>query len=210
MSQNLPSRRVTLKEKKEKSFLEPIETIIFNIRGQKVILDMDLAQLYGVSTKRLNEQVKRNADRFPSDFAFYLTLEDFKDLKCQVDGFNNTVNRSQFATGSQKHRDPRFLPWAFTEHGAIMAANVLNSLQAIKMSVFVVRAFVKLREQLLNQKELEERLTNIENILLAHDGSIRELYEKIRPLLIPTMKPKRKIGFDLKEKQARYGRKKNF
>lgn len=195
-----------MKEKKEEFFLEPIETVIFAIRGQKVILDTDLARLYGVPTKRLNEQVKRNADRFPSDFAFCLTFEEFENLKSKIDTTKDPSNRSQFATGSQRHRDPRYLPWAFTEHGAIMAANVLNSTQAIKMSVFVVRVFIKLREQLLDQKELEERLTNIENILLSHDGSIRDLYERIRPLLLPKKREpsRRPIGFKLSEKGAKY------
>ena len=107
-----------------------IETFIYTIRGQKVILDADLARIYGVTTKRLNEQVKRNIKRFPFDFMFEVMPEELND-----------VNRSQFATGSQKHRDPKFLPYAFTEHGAIMVANVLNSPSAVEMSVFVVRAF---------------------------------------------------------------------
>jgi hypothetical protein len=195
-----------LKKKKEEYYLEPIENIIFSFRGQKVILDTDLARLYGVPTKRLNEQVKRNADRFPLDFAFCLSSEEFESLKLKIDAMKGPFNRSQFATGSQRHRDPRYLPWAFTEHGVIMAANVLNSTQAIKMSVFVVRVFIKLREQLLDRKELEERLTNIENILLSHDGSIRGLYERIRPLLLPKKEiPRKRIGFKLSEKREKYG-----
>ena len=113
--------------------------------------------------------------------------------------------RSQFATASK--RNIRFLPYAFTEHGAIMAANILNSPQAIQMSVFVVRAFVKMREALISRSELERRLLRIENVLLAHDESIRELYDQIRPLLLPLPDPpKRRIGFEAKEAAARYAK----
>ncbi len=115
--------------------VEQVENRIMTVRGQKVMLDTDLAELYGVPTKRLNEQVKRNPSRFPPDFVFRLNREE-------VEG----VNRSQFATGSQKHRDPRFPPFAFTEHGAIMAATVLNSPSAVGMSVDV-GAFTRMRKQ---------------------------------------------------------------
>ena len=119
-----------------------IEQAIFFIRDQKVILDGDLARIYGVPTKRLNEQVKRNRKRFPDDFAFQLTGAEFANWKSQfatssqqlLDSHTDYLNRSQIATGSQKHRDPRFLPYAFTEHGAIMAANVLNSRRAVQMN----------------------------------------------------------------------------
>src|SRR6185437_9269023 len=126
--------------------LVPVEHItrsILVLRGQKVLLDAELAALYGVTTKRLNEQVKRNAERFPEDFLFRLRSDEVEAL-----------NRSHFATGSQKHRDPRFPPYAFTEHGAIMAATVLNSPRAVEMSVYVVRAFVRLRELLASNTAL--------------------------------------------------------
>lgn len=139
-----------------------IDCLIVTVRGQKVILDMDLAAIYGVSTKRLNEQFKRNADRFPLDFAFQLTLNEWSAIKTQADA---KKNRSQFATGSQKHRDPRHPPYAFTEHGAIMAANVLNSPQAVRMSVFVVRAFVKLRATLTDGRDLARKLAAVESEL---------------------------------------------
>jgi hypothetical protein len=113
----------------------PLESLILSLRHQKVILDADLAGLYGVPTKALNQALKRNLERFPEDFCFQLTLAEWEDL-----------NRSHFVTGSQRHRDPRFLPRAFTEHGALMAANVLNSPEAVKMSVYVVRAFIKQRD----------------------------------------------------------------
>ena len=112
--------------------LQKIAPLIHEIRGERVILDSDLARIYGVTTKRLNEQVKRNADRFPEDFAFRLSESEYDSLRSQfvTSSSSGLPNRSQFATGSQKHRDPRYLPYAFTEHGAIMAANVLNSKEA--------------------------------------------------------------------------------
>jgi hypothetical protein len=157
-----------------------------------VILDTDLARIYGVATKRLNEQVRRNPDRFPGDFVFELAPQELAAL------------RSQNAT-SKGRGGSRYLPNAFTEHGAIMAANVLNSGKAVEMSIFVVRAFVKMREQLLSRAELEARLAQIENVLLSHDDRIRDLYDKIRPLLLPPPDPPRKrIGFGVKESRARY------
>ena len=131
----------------------------------------DLAALYGVPTKRLNEQVKRNSSRFPPDFAFRLTPEEAEEL-----------NRSQNATGSQKHRDPRFSPYAFTEHGAIMAANVLNSRRAVEASVYVVRAFVRLRHELTLRKELAHKLGELEQRIDTHDAAIRGLMAAIRQL----------------------------
>ena len=188
-------------------------TRIITLRGQKVILDSDLAAIYGVETKRLNEQVRRNADRFPPDFMFQLTALELANLKSQIaisssqpiDSQDVKLNRSQIATGSSKHRDPRFLPYAFTEHGAIMAATVLNSPQAVQMSVFVVRAFVKMREQILNRAEWEKRLTDIEGTLMGHDAALRDLYQKIRPLLLaPPPPPRKRIGFSVTEKRAKY------
>lgn len=174
--------------------IRAVEAVILNIRGQKVILDADLARIYGVATKVLNQAVKRNTERFPADFLFRLTPQESEDVWSQI--AIASTNRSQTVTGSQKHRDPRFLPNAFTEHGAIMVATVLNSPQAVRMSVFVVRAFVKMREYLLNRAELEKRLTNIEKTLLAHDTALRDIYQKIRPLLLPPPEPPRKqIGF---------------
>jgi hypothetical protein len=200
------------------------DEIIRTIRGQKVILDSDLARIYGVEVKRLNEQVKRNRDRFPADFAFQLTAQEVAALRSQIATLHPqhandkevTGNRSQIATGSFKHRDPRFRPHAFTEHGAIMAATVLNSPKAVEMSVFVVRAFVKMREQLLTTATLAQRLAEVERTLLTHDAALRDLYQKLRPLLLPTPEPPRKsIGFGachakpdgrsmVKERRAQY------
>ncbi len=170
---------------------EFVQDLIFTVRDERVILDADLAALYGVETKRLNEQVRRNAERFPDDFAFRLTREELTEL------------RSQNATFRRRHY--RYLPYAFTEHGSIMAANILISRKAVDMSVFVVRAFVRIRQELLSRMELEKRLDQIEKILLVHDDSLKDLYQKIRPLLLPPEKKgKRKLGFQVDEKKARY------
>lgn len=184
---------------------DSLGALIFTIRGRRVMLDADLASIYGVQTRRLNEQVRRNAERFPGDFMFQLTWQEAADLKSQIATSNTVGMRSQIATAYK--RNIRYMPYAFTEHEAIMAANVLNSSEAIRMSVFVVRAFVKMREALISRSELEKRLLRIENILLAHDESIRELYDQIRPLLLPPPNPPgRKIGFEVKESKASYGK----
>ncbi|OGW60219.1 MAG: hypothetical protein A2V83_02350 [Nitrospirae bacterium RBG_16_64_22] len=175
---------------------------ILYVRGCRVILDADLARIYGVPTKRLNEQVKRNADRFPSDFAFQLTNQEVADLKPQIAVSNESNNRSQIATGSQKHRDPRFPPYAFTEHGAIMAANVLNSPQAVKMSVFVVRAFVGLRQMLASNAGLARKLEALEK---KHDAQFKVVFDAIRQLMAPPEKARRKIGFRVGERMPGYG-----
>ena len=153
----------------------PVETIqdrILLIRGQKVILDSDLAALYEVPTKRLNEQVKRNRGRFPEDFMFQLTPEEKNEVVANCDHLRNL-------------KYYRGLPYAFTEHGALMAANVLNSDRAVKMSIYVIRAFVRLREVFSLNQILQGQLAEIEKILLDHEGALRDLYEKIKPLLIP-------------------------
>lgn len=138
-----------------------IESRIFLIRGQKTMLDADLAELYGVETRRLNEQVRRNSERFPEDFMFQLSEEEFANLK------------SQFATSSWGGR--RKLSYAFTEHGAIMAASVLNSPHAIEISVHVVRAFVHMRELVTGHKELAQKLAQLERKVGAHDKAIAEI-----------------------------------
>ena len=183
----------------------PIESVIHSIRSERVILDADLASLYGVTTKRLNEQVKRNSHRFPSDFLFRLTKVELDQLTSRAVKPDTPVNRSQNATGSQKHRDPRFLPYAFTEHGALMAANVLNSSRAVAMSVQVVRAFVRLRAMLASNKELAQKLAELERKLEGHDQAIHNLFEAIRRLLNPPEPGPKKIGFHVKERTLRYG-----
>jgi hypothetical protein len=161
---------------------ERIEKAIIVIRGQKVLLDWDLADLYGVTTARLNEQVKRNQDRFPDDFMFRLTPKEFKNLM------------SQSATSSSSWGGRRKLPMAFTEHGAVMAANVLNSPIAVAASIQVVRTFVRLREILASHKDLARKLDELEK---KYDSQFRLVFEAIRQLMLPAPHPdnKRKIGF---------------
>jgi hypothetical protein len=163
----------------------PIERQIRLIRGEKVLLDADLAALYGVTTKRLNEQVRRNLRRFPQDFIFQLTAEEFADLK------------SHFATSSWGGRRKR--PWAFTEHGAIMAASVLNSPRAIEVSVYVVRAFVQLRTLLATHKALAAKLHELERKLTTHDQAIAGILEAIRQLMAPPAPKRRGIGFVIED-----------
>lgn len=164
--------------------LEQISQAIRIVRGRRVLLDSELATLYGVATKRLNEQVKRNLDRFPEDFLVRLSRAEVEAL-----------NRSQNATGSQKHRDPRFRPHAFTEHGEIMAAMVLNSQRAMEISVYVVRAFVKLRETLSSSKELAAKLVELERKIDTHDQAIAGILKAIRQLMNPPSPKRRGIGF---------------
>jgi len=164
-----------------------IEQTILLIRGQKVILDADLARLHGVTTKRLNEQVRRNQRRFPSDFMFRLTKQEVAAL------------RSHFATSNIGRGGRRYLPYAFTEHGAIMAASVLNTQRAIDVSVYVVRAFVKLRKMISAHRELARKLSELERRIKGHDEQIWSLVEAIRQLMIPPepepAPPRRRIGF---------------
>jgi hypothetical protein len=161
-----------------------LRTILF-IRGKKVILDSDLAKLYGVETRRLNEQARRNIDKFPEDFMFQLTEEEFKSLK------------SQIATSSSGWGGRRKAPLVFTEHGALQAANVLNSKNAVQMSVFIVRAFVRLREMALTNEKLSRKVAQLEKRVSDHDEILIEIVREIRQL-IETPKPKGKkksIGF---------------
>lgn len=207
----MPSRKTAL-------IHDSLEPLILVIRNQRVILDADLARLYGVTTKAFNQAVKRNADRFPEDFAFQLTIQEAAQLRAQAatssmelidtqredknrSQIATSSNRSQFVTGSQKHRDPRLRPWAFTEHGAVMAANILHSERAIHMSVFVVRVFVRLREHVAANQAILKRLAEIDRTLLEHDTGLLDLYEKLLPLLQPLPDPpKRRIGFHSKGK----------
>jgi len=173
--------------------IERVEKTILFIRGLRVILDADLAKLYGVSTKRLNQQVKRNRDRFPDDFMLQLTAEEKAEVVANCDHL------------SQLKFSPA-LPYAFTEHGAIMAASVLNTPRAIEVSIFVVRAFVKLREMVATHKEIERKLIALEK---KYDEQFKVVFEAIRQLMAPpTESKKRKIGFEVKETKGRYGKKK--
>jgi ORF6N domain len=164
--------------------LANISPLIVTVRDQRVILDADLAALYGVSTMVLNQAVKRNQERFPKTFLFQLTRSEWlNDLKSQIVISNTRGGR----------RSP---PYAFTEHGSLMAANVLNSPNAIQMSVALIAAFIRLREALAANHAMAKRLAEIESTVLTHDTALRDLYQKIRPLLLPPPDlPRRKIGF---------------
>jgi hypothetical protein len=160
-----------------------IEQAILLVRGEKVILDADLSALYGVDTKVLNQAVKRNVDRFPEDFMFRLTQAEKSEVVTNCDH----LERLKFSP---------VLPWAFTEHGAIMAANVLSSPRAVQASVFVVRAFVRLRRMLLQHTELAAKLTELEGRVEKHDRKIIALIDAIRQLMAPPPEPPRKkLGF---------------
>lgn len=179
---------------------DQLEPLIFGIRGHRVLLDADLARLYGASTRRFNEAFKRNQKRFPSDFAFQLTFRELENLRSQFATSSSQVPDSldgmwsQFATTYQRRHG--HLPWAFTEHGALMAANILSSERAVQMSVFVVRAFVRLREQIAANSAILKRLAEIDKSLLQHDTALRDVYQKLLPLLQPApLPPKRRIGF---------------
>jgi hypothetical protein len=166
---------------------------IVKIRGQRVILAADLAKLSGVTTIRLNEQVKRNRSRFPKDFVFQLTREESLEH-----------SRSQNAILKQGQH-LKYLPHAFTEHGALMAANVLKSAQAVAMSVFVVRAFIQQRDVLAANAEILQRIAQIDKELLLHDSALPDIYHRLQPLLQPPPDPPRpKIGF--RETAPRYGK----
>jgi len=160
-----------------------IEGRILVIRGQRVMLDADLAELYGTQTGALVRAVKRNKERFPTDFMFQLSQREYDNLRCQIGTSSQWGGR-------------RYAPYAFTEHGAIMAASVLNSERAVRVSVYVVRAFVRLRQVLAAHKELGRKLAALEGHLDRHDEEIAALLEAIRELMAPPPAPRRgRIGF---------------
>lgn len=176
-----------------------IDHLIITIRGQRVILDADLAAIYGVSTKRLNEQVKRNGERFPADFAFQLTPLEKAEVVANCD----RLRKLKFSP---------VLPRAFTEHGAIMAANVLNSRRAVQMSVFVVRAFVKMRGTFADTRDLAKKLGALEQELKGrldiHEAATADVLQRIMKILDPTPPPPEppppEIGFHVREEAVRY------
>jgi hypothetical protein len=167
--------------------LVPVEHItqsILVLRGQRVLLDSELAELYGVATKRFNEQVKRNLSRFPADFMFQLNAEEAVALRSQI---------ATLKVGRGQHR--KYRPYAFTEHGAIMAATILNSPRAVEMSVYVVRAFVQLRDLLASNRLLAEKFAELERKVSSHDQAIVGILKAIRELMHPALPKKRPIGF---------------
>lgn len=194
------------------------DSIIRTIRGVKVVLDLDLAAVYGTSTKRLNEQVRRNRARFPADFMFRLTRAEWALLTTERNAGSPqqpeaecvTYLRSQNATSKRQRGGRRVLPYAFTEHGALMAANVLKSPRAIRMSLYVVRAFIKQRELLMAQSEILKKLAQIDAKLLEHDEALHLLWRELQPLLQPPPDPpKKEIGFHVRERSARYSIRRN-
>lgn len=171
--------------------MEVIEGKILLIRGQKVMLDRDLAELYGVETFNLNKATKRNIDRFPSDFMFQLTSEEADSLRFQI-GMSKTTGRG----------GRRYLPYVFTEQGVAMLSGVLNSKRAVQVNIAIMRAFVKLREMIASHKDLEKKLNELEK---KFDGQFQIVFEAIRQLMVIEAKPKKKIGFIAKESRATYG-----
>lgn len=169
-----------------------VAALIHSVRGVRIVLDSDLARLYGVPTFRLNEAIKRNRERFPEDFLFQLTTEERECLT------------SQSAMSKAGRGGRRTLPYAFTEHGALQAANVLNSPRAVAMSVYVIRAFIKMRQEQAANAALLKRLAEIDKTLLLHDSALRDIYHKLLPLLAPPEDEKREIGFHVREEPAPY------
>jgi len=161
--------------------LERVERVILLVRGQKVMLDSDLADLYEVTTKALNQAVRRNLERFPEDFMFQLTQEEAAEL-----------NRSQSVTSSQKHRDPRFRPYAFTEQGVAMLSSVLRSKRAIAVNVQIMRTFVRLRQMLASNANLAKKLEELER---KYDHQFKVVFDAIRQLMIPPDPKRKQIGF---------------
>lgn len=204
-SQNATSERKLLKKKRKQTRhidggqIRPavhIDSVILTIRGEKVILDADLARIYGVPTKALNQAARRNVDRFPPDFLIQLTEHEWDSL------------RSQNVTSKEARGGRRYLPFAFSEHGAVMAANILKSRRAVQMSIFVVRAFIKMRQTMAANKALLEKLEGLEKQLTkrldAHEQAIVYVLGELRKLMEPPLLPepkRRRIGFHSKEEE---------
>lgn len=187
----------------------PVESLIITLGGQRVILDSDLARIYGVKTGALNRAVKRNLGRFPEDFVFQLTVEETIALRCQ-----SGISKRETGAGLMKtgRGGRRYLPYVFTEHGALMAANVLDSPRAVQMSVFVVRAFIRMRRALAGTRELARKLAGLERDLKArldvHEsaivGILQRVMEVLAPPALPAPRPRRRIGFGVEEAGAGY------
>jgi len=192
-----PTRKAACarREVQELHVAQEVERAIVSLRGQRVILAADLARVYGVETRVLNQAVKRNQAKFPTDFVFPLTRDEWRDVQ--------RLRSQSVMLGPGQHL--KHLPYAFTEHGAIMAATVLSSPRAVEMSVFVVRAFVRLRELLATQEELAAKLTELEQHLATHDAEILALVQALRKLAaVPTRQPRRRIGFQTAEGRGVY------
>ncbi len=169
----------------------PIEQVILLLRGHKVILDRDLAALYGVATKNINKAVTRNQDRFPADFMFQLTTDEASALRFQ----SGTLKRGQHV---------KYLPYAFTEQGVAMLSSVLRSPQAVQVNIAIMRAFVRLRETLSLHRDLAHKLADLERRIEGHDENIHNLFDAIRQLMAPPASPRRPIGFQVRERRGVY------
>lgn len=191
---------------------EQIALRIRHFRGEKVLLDFDLAALYRVATKALNQAVKRNRERFPDDFMFQLTTEEVLALRSQTvtsslqaTGHQKIVkSRPQDVTSSKTHGGARYRPYAFTEQGIAMLSSVLNSKRAVKVNIAIMRAFVKLRWVLETNRELARKFSELERRVDKHDEEIASILEAIRQLMAPPEKPRREIGFHVRENAPRY------
>jgi hypothetical protein len=191
---------------------EQIVRRIFYFRGEKVLLDFDLATLYGVATKAMNQAVKRNRERFPDDFMFQLTTEEFRILRSQAvtsspQGTRSKEimkNWSQTVTSFRKYRRTKYRPYAFTEEGIAMLSSVLKSKRAVKVNIAIMRAFVKLRSVLETNRELARKFSELEQRVDKHDEEIGAILEAIRQLMAPPEKPRREIGFHVRENAPRY------
>jgi ORF6N domain len=171
---------------------ERIKNAIFVLRGQKVMLDSELAELYGVPTKVLNRAVRRNLDRFPGDFMFQLTHQELTNLRFQI------------GTSSSGYGGRRHLPYVFTEQGVAMLSSVLRSERAVRVNIAIMRAFIKLREAMNASRELAKKFAELETRVGNHDEQIAEIIEAIRQLIAPPETPKKEIGFHVKETSPRY------
>ena len=172
--------------------VERIARAILVLRDQKVMLDSDLALLYGVATGHLNRAVKRNIERFPVDFMFRLSAKEFEFLRCQIG-----ISKTGWGGG-------RYRPYAFTEQGIAMLSSVLNSERAIKVNIAIMRAFIKLRQVLDSNRELAQKFSELERRVGKHDEEIAAILEAIRQLMMPPEKPRREIGFHVREQPGRY------
>jgi ORF6N domain len=191
---------------------EQIALRIRHFRGEKVLLDFDLATLYSVATKALNQAVRRNRERFPDDFMFRLTTEEVLSLRSQtvasslqdIEKQKIMKNWSQIVTSSPKHRGTKYRPYAFTEEGIAMLSSVLKSKRAVKVNIAIMRAFVKLRSVLETNRELASKFSELERRVGKHDEEIAGIFEAIRQLMTPPEKPRREIGFHVRENAPRY------
>ena len=175
---------------------------IYHVRGQKVMFDFDLAELYGVETRSLNQSVKRNDSRFPGDFMFRLSKKEWESLRSQIVISSGKSNSSQFVMSSKKHRGTVYLPYVFTEQGVAMLSSVLKSETAIRVNIQIIRIFTRMREMIMNHKDILLQLEKIEKKLAGHDEDITLIFQYLKQLLNPPQPPRRKIGFKREDEQS--------